>query len=347
MKRFLALLLGLLTIFSLAVPAIAVTEDEQEALLYEAGLATIASCIDEDMTDLEKLTALHDWICLNVDYGATLRSQTAYGAIVEGSAVCTGYAAGFAYLAELIGLEGVATYSEDMDHAWILVTLDGVRYFSDCTWDDGKNAKMGLIRHLYFLFDESNAGDTGHYGWDSEESVPGGELEEAPWLAAMTRVIFYGDYCYYIDEDFNLWRCDRATWETELLLSVDEGWPIWGVENSHRSGLYSGLILLDDRLYFSTPYEICSVDLEGQDLTVELTADTTEGVIYGLDVRDGTLTYSIATEPDAVLYQVVDSGISAVGAWGYTWPEEDASGEAAVSVSGEPTGSASGNIKED
>ncbi|MCD7844804.1 MAG: hypothetical protein LUG57_02945 [Oscillospiraceae bacterium] len=335
MKRFFALLLGLLMIFSLSVPALAVTEEEREALLLEAGLAALDACVEEDMTDLEKLTALHDWMCLNVDYGATLRSQTAYGALVEGSAVCTGYAAGFAYLAELAGLEGVATYSQSMDHAWILVTLDGVRYFSDCTWDDGKNAKMGLIRHLYFLFDQENAGDTGHYGWDSGESVPGGELEEAPWLAAMTRVIFYGDYCYYIDADFQLWRCDRATWETELLLAMEERWPIWEEAGSYRTGLYSGLILLEDRLYFSTPYEICSVDLEGQDLTVELTADTAEGVIYGLDVREGTLTCSIATEPDAVLYQVVDSGISAVGAWGYAWPEETASGDPAAAASGD------------
>ncbi|MCD7770029.1 MAG: hypothetical protein LUH36_07950, partial [Oscillospiraceae bacterium] len=174
---------------------------------------------------------------------------------------------------------------------------------------------------------------------------PGGELEEAPWLAAMTRVIFYGDYCYYIDESFNLWRCDRATWETELLLTVDEGWPIWGVEGSHRSGLYSGLILMDDRLYFNTPYEICSVDLEGQDLTVELTPDTSEGVIYGLDVRDGDLTYSIATEPDAVLYQVVDSGISAAGAWGYAGGADDASEEPAEAASGE-TAAASGGSGE-
>ncbi len=326
MKKILSLLLVFVLLLAMAAPALALTEEEMDEALYEAAMAAIASCVDEDMTDLEKLTALHDWMCLNVDYGATIRSQTAYGAIVEGSAVCTGYAAGLAYLTALAGLDGVATYSDEIDHAWILVTLDGVRYFCDCTWDDGKNAKMGLIRHTYFLFDETNASATGHVGWDSEESVPGGDLETAPWLAAMTRVIFYGEYCYYIDEDFNLWRCNRESWVAEILLTVDTGWPIWGVEGSHRSGLYSGLILMGERLYFSTPYEIVSVNLDGEDWTVELAADTTDGVIYGIDVRDGELVYSIATEPDAIFYDVLSSGIAVSGAWGYA-SDEIASGE--------------------
>jgi hypothetical protein len=303
-------------------PALALTDQEMDEAVEKAGQEAIEACIQEDMTDLEKMTALHDWLCLNCDYGATLRSGTVYGALVEGTGVCTGYAGAYAYLATLAGLDGVDTYSTDMDHAWILVTLDSQRYFSDTTWDDGKNAKMGLIRHSYWLFDETNAMDTNHYGWDSPESVPGGDLESAPWGQAVTRVIFQGDYAYYIDNEFCLWRCDRATWETELLLQVDEQWPIWGVDNSGRDGVYSGLVLLGDRLVFNTPYVIYSVDLEGQNLKPLLTPDTSEGVIYGIDVRDGYLCYSIATEPDAVKYEIKSSGLFAWNAWGYTLPEE-------------------------
>lgn len=327
MKRVLAILLALC---ALTTPALAVSQEEMDERVYEAGMAALAACVEEDMTDVEKLTALHDWLCLHCDYGATLRGATAYGALVEGTAVCTGYAEALAYLAALAGLEGVSTYSADMDHAWILATLDGERYFCDCVWDDGKNAKMGLIRHLYWLFDESNAWETGHYGWDAQQSVPGGTLEQAPWAAAMTRVVFQGDFCWYIDEQFRLWRCDRGTWETELLLQRDERWPIWGVENSGRDGLYSGLILLEDRLIFNTPYAIYSVDLDGGDMRTLLRPDTSQGVIYGIDARDGALCYSLATEPDAVVYEVVDSGISAAGAWGCApaaSTEPDAGGE--------------------
>ena len=327
MKKFLALFCAaVMTVALLCAPAAAITDEEMEQAVHETAQQAIADCIEDDMTDLEKLTALHDWMCLHCEYGQTPYSSSAYGGLVDCTGNCMGYTRGYAALAAEAGLEGTATYSFEMEHGWILATLDGKRYFSDCTWDDGKRAKMGLIRHKYWLFNQDNAINTNHYGWYSTEDVPGGILETAPWSEAMTRVIFYGDYCWYIDDDFCLWRCDRDTWYTELLLDLgDINWPIWGVEGSSRSGLYSGLILLDDRLIFNTPYEIVSVDLDGGDMQTLLTPDTSEGVIYGTAVRGDTIWYSIATDPDAEAgdYDLFDSGISAVGSWGYSWDAEE------------------------
>lgn len=310
------MLLGLLAEL-FCVSASALSEEEMEAALLEAAQSALDQCVEESMSDLEKITVLHDWICLHVDYGPAPRSQTAYGAIVEGKAVCTGYAEGLAYLANLAGLDAVSTYSAAVDHAWILVTLDGERYFCDCTWDDGKNAKMGLIRHKYMLFNENNAADTNHVGWDSRESVPGGALEAVPWTVAVTRVIFQGEYAWYIDGEFRLIRCHRESWETEVLLDFEDRWPVWEDDSMVYTELYSGLILLRDRLYFNTPWAIYSVDTDGGHLKIEITPDTSEGLIYGIAVRDGDLCYSLATEPDAVNYDVMDSGLFCWGAWGY------------------------------
>lgn len=307
----LAVLLGLLS-----VPAQALTEGEKEAALYEAGMAALEQCVDESMTDVEKITVLHDWMSLHCDYGLSPNGQTAYGALVEGTAVCTGYAEGFACLANLAGLEAVSTYSAAVDHAWILVTLDGARYFCDCTWDDGKNAKMGLIRHKYMLFNENNAADTGRYGWDSAESVPGGALEAVPWANAVTRVIFEGGWAWYIDEEFRLIRCNRETWETEVLLELEDRWPVWENGSMIYTELYTGLVLIRDRLYFNTPWAIYSVDTDGEHLKIECSPDTTEGLIYGIAVREGDLCYSLATGPDDLKYKVLDSGIFCWGAWG-------------------------------
>ena len=313
-KRFLlvVLLLGLF-----CTPVIALSEEEMDAALLDAAQAAVEQCVDETMSDVEKITSLHDWICLHADYGLAPRAQTSYGAIVEGEAVCTGYADGLAYLANLAGLDAVSTYSAAVDHAWILVTLDGERYFCDCTWDDGKNAKMGLIRHKYMLFNEGNAADTGRYGWDIPESVPGGVLEEVPWVDAVTRVIFEGDWAWYIDGEFRLIRCDRTTWETEILLDFEDRWPVWEEDSMVYTELYSGLILIRDRLYFNTPWAIYSVGTDGGHLKIEFTPDTTGGYIYGIAVRDGDLCYSLATGPDAVTYDVLDSGLFCWGAWGY------------------------------
>lgn len=81
--------------------------------------------------------------------------------------------------------------------------------------------------------------------------------------------------------------------------------------------LYTGLILIRNRLYFNTPWAIYSADMDGQHLKIEYSPDTSEGLVYGIAVRDGDLCYSLAREPDTVTYEVLDSGIFCWGAWGY------------------------------
>lgn len=315
-KRFLGILLTLAALLS--VPALASDEAEtEEQALYEAGMAALAACVDGSMSDVEKLTALHDWLAVNCDYGDPLNGDTAYSAVVGGLAVCRGYAGGLAYLYTLAGLDGADTYSEEMDHAWALATLDGARYFSDCTWDDGKDPCLGLVRHSYFLFDEDNAAELWHYGWDSGETVPGGALEAVPWSAAVTRVIFDGDYAYYFDGQFRLIRCDRDTWETEELFSLGVRWPDTDPDDDAEPEICSGLVLIDGQLYFNTPYAVCSVDLTGRSFRLRILADTSEGLVYGIGVRDGVICYALADDPDAARYELVSTDISAENAWGY------------------------------
>lgn len=310
MKRLLALLAALALLLSCPAFASEDADAEREAAAFAAAGAAVAACTDDGMSDIEKLTALHDWLALHCDYGATLRGMTAYGALVEGTANCVGYAEGYAALARLAGLDGVSTYSESIDHAWILATLDGVRYFSDCTWDDGKRARIGLIRHEYWLFDEDDAASIGHVGWDSGETVPGGPLELAPWGAAVTRVIFHRDYAYYIDAGFTLVRCDRATWETEpLAVLSDERWD--GEE------LCTSLIRMGGTLIYNTPREVRCVDLEGGSMRTLCAPDTSERLVYGVGVRDGRLCYTQAEEAGSIAYDLVDMGVPALWAWGY------------------------------
>lgn len=304
MRRILAIFLACAAI--LTGSAFALEEEQREEAAAAAAREAIAACVQEDMTDLETLTVLHDWLALHCDYGATKQGETAYGTLVEHTGNCVGYAEGYACLTAQAGLEGVSTYSESLDHAWILVTLEGERYFSDSTWDDGKYQKLGLIRHRYFLFDDLNAAQLGHFGWDSEERVPGGELENAPWIDAVTRVIFTGDYAYYIDGGFCLRRCDRESWETELLWQTDARWADADPEDGKEPELYTSLVYFGGRLFFNTAAAVCSIDTEGRELRVVTEPELPEGLqIYGIAVRDGLFVYSVAEGPDAILYDIV------------------------------------------
>ncbi|MBP3379975.1 MAG: hypothetical protein J6K77_03830 [Ruminococcus sp.] len=109
--------------------------------------------IPDNADTYETVLYVHDYIVNNTDYDyAAIKAHkrglvhSAYGCLVEGDAVCEGYAEAFTYIMNAIGIEsGVCTGS---NHAWNYVKVDGDYYWLDATWDDdGKEPK-----HDYFLF---------------------------------------------------------------------------------------------------------------------------------------------------------------------------------------------------
>ena len=95
-------------------------------------------------SDYEKSKILHDRLAAAVDYKFTSNDQNAYGALVEGKAVCSGYARAYQHLMNKAGIPtwfvtGTSynpTTGAAVGHAWNLVKLDGKWYYTDVTWDD-------------------------------------------------------------------------------------------------------------------------------------------------------------------------------------------------------------------
>ncbi|NLN81644.1 MAG: hypothetical protein GX136_03770 [Clostridiales bacterium] len=74
---------------------------------------------------------------------------TAYGALVEGRAVCEGYARAMQLLLHRAGIECTLVNGKDHNgvaHMWNMVTIDGRNYHLDPTWNDASDR----IHHSYF-----------------------------------------------------------------------------------------------------------------------------------------------------------------------------------------------------
>lgn len=117
----------------------------------------ISTIISDDMSEYDKVLAIHDWLCDNVVYKATANDsdQDVYGALVLKEARCAGYAKAFAYLLEQVGIKSQVVSGESIDrngtwvaHAWNLVYIDGVPYYFDITWDD-YDTDIGYV-HSWF-----------------------------------------------------------------------------------------------------------------------------------------------------------------------------------------------------
>ena len=99
-----------------------------------------------EKTDFEKIAAIHDYICDNVEYEAEERSdivRTAYGALIEGHAVCQGYSVSLYRLLLEAGIDnriifgqGLADDGSSGAHSWNIIELNDEYYYIDVTWDD-------------------------------------------------------------------------------------------------------------------------------------------------------------------------------------------------------------------
>ena len=136
---------------------------------FEEAVRSILNRLTPDMNQYQMEKAIHDMIATRADYvtGAP-NAHNAYGALVEGKAVCEGYAESLQYLLQRVGIQSVEVFGYGItnpelgtgeNHAWNIVRLDGQYYLTDLTWDD-QNAS-GLISYAYFnqttaIFEENH-----------------------------------------------------------------------------------------------------------------------------------------------------------------------------------------------
>lgn len=88
--------------------------------------------------DYEKEKFVHDILMEQISYNVSAEmNQSAYSAMVNGEAVCAGYARAFQYLLQQLGIPCYyCTGYADESHAWNIVALDDGYYNVDVTWDD-------------------------------------------------------------------------------------------------------------------------------------------------------------------------------------------------------------------
>lgn len=134
--------------------------------LYDKINEIIPRIIKSDMTDYEKELAIHDYIVTNCEYGYVDYSNDyayrAYGALVQGKAVCNGYAEAMALLLNCVGVENeiMTGWASSELHAWNRVRLDGKWYQVDSTWDDPIPDRGSFAGHQFFNVTDEIMDDT-------------------------------------------------------------------------------------------------------------------------------------------------------------------------------------------
>ena len=217
-------------------------------------------------TDLEKVFYVHEWLVQNIAYDREHLSDDVQddhnlrGALLEGTAVCDGYAKTYALTLRKLGITGVLVTSKDIGHAWNMVELDGNWYQVDCTWDDPVDGsdQLGDCMHKHLLCtteemntnhnddgDDSVAFDLENLGTQNIVNLATDDTYENTWWKDKKSAIFPcgGDW-YYASGERLFWRDDLGDCDSNLAHEDD-------------SGVVAGSIALDGTLLVATDKQAC------------------------------------------------------------------------------------------
>lgn len=118
----------------------------------------------DNMSDVQKIKAIHDWICKNTVYDDGLlgdrKNHNDASVLMNDSTVCEGYARIANILYNSAGIESY--YISGIGHAWNIVKVGNDYFHIDTTWDDGEE-----ISYDWFMKSDDEMRESGgnHAEW--------------------------------------------------------------------------------------------------------------------------------------------------------------------------------------
>ena len=141
-----------------------ITTKEQEEYVDDELKMITKSLIKEDMTEVEKVRAINDYIINRYEYDYTLKSISVYSALTTSLAVCQAYSMTAYKMLNYAGIENriVVGKIKDVLHSWNMVKIKGNWYQLDITNNDS------IEKDKYFLVG-SDTLIANEYAWDRDK----------------------------------------------------------------------------------------------------------------------------------------------------------------------------------
>lgn len=251
----------------------------------------LSACTD----DFSKAALLHDELVLDGQY--LIPDSTNYTMMVNKFGKCENYTRVYAYLLGQAGIRTEIVDSDQMNHEWLKVCIDGKYYNVDLTWDDPLYDKPGLVGHSYFLLSDS-AISSDHNDYKIINNADDTRFDNSSLHSFCSKLCKYDPdktEVYAADEDSK--KIVRYNYVTNSSATViDLSGTYWtAASGGVWQNIYTGMDIFDGVLYYNIPDAIMSYDLSTGKKSV-VYSNTFDNDFYGLRIREGKL-YGI-TAPD-------------------------------------------------
>ena len=295
---------------------------------YTGYLETLYALADDDWSNFETALFYHDFLAANYEYDTSYSIYDAYGFLKNQKGVCQAYTLTYTALMDHFGIPCTYVSSENMNHIWNAVYVDGSWYHLDVTHDDPVYDREGQVKHDYFLSGslttaEKKAGATdmvvGGAGIVfSENNHPFYEL-----LCTSNAAIVEGRGKWYgiFADDSSAWLSE-IDFDSAVTVKADTGlsvrWRIPQVTGSAYLGNFSALCTDGDYLYYHSDSEIYAYDLSaGKKVKIYTCEETT--TLYGLQLREGQLVAYCGVSPNVAAFTPLDIPVDLPAYYTITW----------------------------
>jgi len=206
-----------------------------------------------------------------------------------------------------LGIPCFMVVSEEMNHSWNLVKIEGEWYHVDLVFDDPRPDRPGQVLHQHFLLSDdtisSDRGQGRHYGWTSILTCENEKYAKPYWQFSDTRMLYLNDAWYYIDEVENsIRRLYFSGHGTRILYLFRDHWYVdlkADTKNPSRwKGVFSGLGVYGGYLYFNTPDTIWRLHPSTGETEELLRLDDSGINLYGIDIYKNRMEYLLGDTPD-------------------------------------------------
>ena len=289
------------------------TADEKDKYFtpFNAELDKIVALAQQQPTDFLKALYVHDYIVLDCEYATEVYDNpgvvsgfvyNAYGSIVEKSCVCQGYSMGYKAVMKRLSIPVDYALSEEMNHIWNTVTLDGKTYHADLTYDDPVPDIQGYVGHSNFLCTDEEITAQDHYSWTTSSTISETSYPNRFWNDIKSRICINGDEVIYaafnsVNKSY-LERRSLTTNETSVIPSALSGEKWQASSGGYYAGSFSRLELIGDVIYYSLPDGVNAIALDGSDdQSVYKLPQAATGKLYGFVHRDGKFYGELTDSP--------------------------------------------------
>jgi len=293
---------------------------------FENEVLKIKEIVKPGMTDIEIALVVHDYMVNHISYdydnylAGTIPadSYSAYGALVLNKAVCNGYGLAYLHLMKnVFGIPSLYIVSEEMNHGWNMVMINGAYYHVDVTWDDPTPNQLGYAGHSYFLVSDKKITELNHRGWISSVGASSTKYDNFFWKGVETPFARILDEYYYVSSDQRLMAWSPAQNTHKEIRNITSSWKTQS--GAYYTGAFQRLHTARGRLFFNQPDGIYSVERNGMDLQKECTTDQSKGNVYGFRLISDQAEYAQSFYPqlngkEAIVKVQLHEGAAVTGA---------------------------------